>query len=357
MQRDAACGELAAHESEHLAAAACHLVGGVDVREPGEAARGHVPVRGVHDDLERGRRRLVRVPLRRPGHGGAGVGLGQQAALDEAVHEREQGAQPVPRRPDAVGTHQRRVETRDVGLDHPVRDAGCEQVQRRSAVRGAVALFVGGKRCAGPQIGAHEQRIDDAGRGARIGEPLVPSRHHARQRVRRAAEHAGQGSDFLHVVGGVPANAIGVGAIRGVDLAARDVDTSRARDPEVFGDRLEAMPRQLAGREVVAANGVERVDQLAARRDEADAPLPRSPIAPVRQIALGHAMAGRAHPQTRAPRAAERDGNAKDAGAPVEERQVEAVQVVVLDHIRIRIADTRDQRADEIRFASIAIIP
>ena len=54
-----------------------------------------------------------------------------------------------------------------------------------------VALLVGGKRRAGPQIGAHEERIDDARRRTRVGEPLISPRDHACQGVGRAAQHPG----------------------------------------------------------------------------------------------------------------------------------------------------------------------
>ena len=46
----------------------------------------------------------------------------------------------------------------------------------------------------------------------------------------------------------------------------------RAGDAEVPRDRLEPVARQIARREVVAQHGVQRVDQLAAGRDEAYAP-------------------------------------------------------------------------------------
>ncbi len=63
-QGHAARGEFAAHQAEHLAAAAGDLVGGVDVGEPREsAAGGQVAVGRVHHQLHGGRHRLVRVAL------------------------------------------------------------------------------------------------------------------------------------------------------------------------------------------------------------------------------------------------------------------------------------------------------
>ena len=77
--------------------------------------------------------------------------------------------------------------------------------------------------------------------------------------------------DLLDVGGRVAAHALGIAPVDGVDLVAADVLAIRAGDAEVPRDGLEPVTGQLAGREVVAPHGVERVDQLAARRDEADA--------------------------------------------------------------------------------------
>jgi hypothetical protein len=85
-------------------------------------------------------------------------------------------------RADAVGAHQRRVQAGDVGLHHAGRDAGGEQVQRRAAVRSAIAALVRGKRGAGAQVRAHEQRVDHPGRRARIREAFVAARSHPGQR-------------------------------------------------------------------------------------------------------------------------------------------------------------------------------
>ena len=117
--------------------------------------------------------------------------------------------------------------------------------------------------------------------------------------------------------------------------------------PEVPRDRLEPVTRQIARREVVAQHRVERVDQLAPGRDEPD---------PARRIgAAGSPAARAALPQSRRPDPPERERHAEEARAPVEERQVEAVQVVVLDHVRIGGLHPRDQPADQVGLAGIAV--
>ena len=57
-----------------------------------------------------------------------------------------------------------------------------------------------------------------------------------------------------------------------MNLRAGDVLAIGGGESEVTRDRLEAVAGQVAAGEVVAQDGVERVDQLAARGDEARAP-------------------------------------------------------------------------------------
>ena len=187
------------------------------------------------------------------------------------------------------------------------------------------------------QVRAHEQRIDHAGRGAGVGEPLVAPRRHPRERERRAAEHAREPGDLLDVGGRVAPHARR-DRVRYdvVDLIAGDVLAIRPREAEVPRDRLEAVPGQLARREVVAQHGVERVDQLAARAR-------RSARGGRSSVAARHAAPRGALAQPRRPDAAERERHAEPARAAIEERQIEAVQVVVLDHVGIGRLHARDE--------------
>ena len=151
-----------------------------------------------------------------------------------------------------------------------MRDAGREEVQRRAAVRRPIALGVRGQRGSGAQIRADQQWVDDAGGGAGVGKSLVAARCHARERERGTAEHLRERRDLVDVGGGVATDAIGIGPIGGVDLIAANQLAIRAGDAEVSRDRLESVSRKLARREIVAAHGVERVDELAPGRDEVE---------------------------------------------------------------------------------------
>ena len=88
--------------------------------------------------------------------------------------------------------------------------AGGEEVEGRAAVRRAVAGACAGSAAPGAQIGAHQQRIDHAGGGARVGEPLVAAGRHAREREGGAAEHARHAGDLVDVGGRVAPDALGV---------------------------------------------------------------------------------------------------------------------------------------------------
>jgi hypothetical protein len=117
----------------------------------------------------------------------------------------------------------------------------------------------------------------------------------------------------------------------------------------VTRDGLEAVVRQLARREVVAQHGVERVDQLAAGHGEAHAAV-RVALARGAPARGAGAEAGRAG-------AAERERDAEGARAALEERQVEPVQVVVLDHVRIERLHARGERPDERGLGGVAVAP
>ena len=112
---------------------------------------------------------------------------------------RQHRAEPIARRPDPIGAHQRRIQARHVRLHHAPRHARREQVQRRAGVRRAVARLVRRQRRVRSQIGADEQRIEDARRRARVREPLVTPRRHPGQREGGAAEHPRQAGDLLDV--------------------------------------------------------------------------------------------------------------------------------------------------------------
>jgi hypothetical protein len=114
----------------------------------------------------------------------------------------------------------------------------------------------------------------------------------------------------------------------------------------VARDGLEAVAGQVARREVVAQDRVDRVDELAARRQVALL----APAAPGRRAT--HRGPG---PQPRLAGAPERQRHAQALGARHQERQVEAVQVVVLDHVGIVRGDPRHHPAQQGRLRAVIV--
>ena len=176
-------------------------------------------------------------------------------------------------------------------------------MERGSGVRCTVSGLMGGERVASVQIGADEERIDDAGRGARIGKTFVTARGYLGEREGRSSEQACERGDFLDVRSGVAADAIGVGLIDGVDPLAGDLLAFGTGDAEVARDGFESMIGKLPRGEVVAQDGVERVDEFTPRNDEAKLP------------AAGHALA-----ESRRSDAAEGQRYAEETGARLEKR-------------------------------------
>jgi hypothetical protein len=227
-----------------------------------------------------------------------------------------------------------------------MRDAGGEEVQRGAGVGLAVTRVVRRQRLAGAQIGADQERIDDPGRGPGIGDALVASRRHTRQRERGAAQNSRERRHFLDVTGGVPPDALRIAAVLGVDAVARDVHAIARGDAKVTRNGLQPAPGQVAGREPIPHDGVHGVDQLASRRDVTDAPS--------RILLVGDPAARRTLPQA-PPDASERQRHAEAPGTPRQERQVEAMEVVVLDDVGIRGRDPAHEGADQPRFGGVAV--
>ena len=93
---------------------------------------------------------------------------------------------------------------------------------------------------------------------------------------------------------------LGIGEPGSVYEMPRHVLAIGRGDPQMPSDRLESMPREIARGEVVAAHGVEGVDQLAPRRHEAHAPV---------VVGVADNRAG-AHPPARGTYAESRSGDA-----------------------------------------------
>ena len=67
----------------------------------------------------------------------------------------------------------------------------------------------------------------------------------------------------MHVIKGVATHQFGIAAIGIINGGAFEVDPLRRGDPEVAGNVFQAVARQIAYHEIVAAHGIQRVDQLA----------------------------------------------------------------------------------------------
>jgi len=213
-------------------------------------------------------------------------------------------------------------------------------------VSGAVAGLVRREGHAGAQVGADEQRVDDTCGGAGVGETLVAAGRDLGEGEGSAAEHAGDGSDFDDVGGRVAADAIGIAVVDGVDLMAGDLFAIGGGDAEVAGDGFQTVIGQFPSGEVVAEDGVECVDQFPARRDVTDAAF---------LVGVGRAAAaGRASAEAGRSNAAKGERDAEELGAASKKGEVEAVEVVILDDVRVGGGDAGDKVADEGGFAGVA---
>ncbi len=218
-------------------------------------------------------------------------------------------------------------------------------------MEGAVPDGARGERLAGMHIGAHYQRVEHASGRPRIRQPLVAARRHTCQGERRAPQQARKPIRFGDVVQCVMAHPLRVAQPGRVNARAFDVFTVRRGQPEVARHCFEAVARQIAGGEVVPAHGVECVDQLAADHGVARGTLTLGGI-PVVAFATPRPVAARRRAALQPGRtsAAERQRHLQRLSAPGQKWKVEAMQVVVLDHVGIHAADQCDQAADQVRF-------
>lgn len=145
-----------------------------------------------------------------------------------------------------------------------------------------------------------------------------------------------------------------IGAIRRVDLSARDVLAIAAGNAKVSRDSLKPMPRQLARREVVPLHGIQRIDQLSTRSHKSHSATALPTLVRIVERGRRHAAPSGAHVETRGPaESAQRQGNTECPGTSVEEGKIEAVQVVVFDHVRIGDAHALQELAIETRLRRI----
>ena len=113
-------------------------------------------------------------------------------------------------------------------------------------------------------------------------------------------------------------------------------------------DRLQPVARELAGGEIVAADGVHGVDGLAPDQREAGAPRALRGRAPVPTRRGAPPEPGRA-------RAPQGERHTQALRAPSQEREIEAMEVVVLHHVGIDGVDARHEAPQEIGFGGVTV--
>ncbi len=226
---------------------------------------------------------------------------------------------------------------------------------------GAVADGPRRQRLPSAQVRAHDQRIEDAGGRPGVRQPLVAPRRHPCQGKGRAAQQPRKPLHLAHVVQSIVAHALGVAHPGGKHLRPRHVLALLRRQTKMACHRFEAVPGQVTRGEVVAPHGVQRVDQLAARRHPAAAALARRRIAGAAFGAVHPpgpiATRGGPLPQSRRAGPAQRQRHREQLGTPGEEGQVESMQIVVLDHVRVTLADERGKPADQVGLGLGALQP
>ncbi len=131
----------------------------------------------------------------------AALGLARRRLVLEPEREQplddvQERAQAIAGRADAIGAHERGIERGDVGLDHPLGDAGREEVERAAGVGAELGASVpAGPGDRGPraQIGSHQQRLEHACRRAGGGQALVAARRRGNTRDPRPSGTARPG--------------------------------------------------------------------------------------------------------------------------------------------------------------------
>jgi hypothetical protein len=126
--------------------------------------------------------------------GGRGLSRGcfmRQAQIRQARDDPEQDPGAIARGTNRERSHQRGIEGRDIRLDHPVSDAGREEVQCSTSVGlTGVAAHAGARRQGESftQVRTHHHRLKDAHGRSRRCKPIITPWCHACQRERSAKQ-------------------------------------------------------------------------------------------------------------------------------------------------------------------------
>ena len=111
--------------------------------------------------------------------------------------------------------------------------------------------------------------------------------------------------------------------------------------------RFEPVTGEIARREVVSQHRVQRVDQFTPRDNESDAT--------ARVGATDHSTPSPSLQESRGTGPPERERYPESARAYVEKGEVEAVQVVILDDVRIYLRDPCHETGDEVGFRCVVV--
>ena len=190
-------------------------------------------------------------------------------------------------------------------------------------------------------VGTQEQRLDQALPGAAGGDLLVRPRHHRGQHEGGAHQGAREAVHFLDVVQGVAAHALRVALIFGVDLRSLHVFTVLAGHAEVAGGVLERVVAHVAHHRVVALDGVQGIDDLAAGQGVTAEALALGPQ--LERVGIFFDLTAGA---------AEGQAHAVPARTRRQEGEVEAHDVVVLDDVGVALDDDAHQLGDELALGS-----
>ena len=210
-----------------------------------------------------------------------------------------------------------------------VRDAGAKRCSAAPlcGVRSPAACAGSAVSCA--QIRANEQRVDHARCRAGVGQPLVAARRHARERERGAAEHARQRARPRRRRRWRSAERDPDRCDRRRRSGRREISSrsgpamprcrATALSPWPGSSRVEKSYRRTASS--VSMNSRPGATSRTRRRPSSPPATPRA------RRSLSQSARLRARPSA--------SGTPRRPRATVEEGQVEAVQVVVLDHVGI----------------------
>ena len=268
--------------------------------------------------------------------------LGVQAQTGEAPQQHLEKPEVVRFGMHVVVQHDRRVQAFHVGVDDGADDAGGKDVHVAAAHVPAGAAAAGRQGVLLPQIGAHHERLDLGG-GAGAGHLAVRHRHHAGEVEGRAGEQAGEAFGLHHVVAGVLDEPLRVAMpdLRNVlTLHVRPVVRLQA---EIARRRFQAVARQVALEDVEGHHLQIRVDDVAAG-DVGAGQVHR---------ALGKPHGGGKRARRRAV-AADGEGHPVAGAAGGDVGQVEGVDVVPLDDVRVALPNRPHQPLQHVLFGQLA---